>query len=121
MNAEDLESPRMTDNILFLVAAAIFLIQLLIFFLYYNFSTNIYVLGIGWLLLIPGLAFVILSAKDDSKEKERLYKFTMYPMHIGWSIVSLSLSLITQGLSYIFALVFVSLMILDIHGLQSSK
>ena len=94
MISEEQGDAATTDNALNLVAASFLMFQFIIFFLFYNFTTNIYILGLGWILLIPGLILVILSAKTDIKESERLYRFTKLPKYFGWSIISISLSFI---------------------------
>ena len=122
MNHDEQADQEVTSNPLNVIAAILLLIQLLIFFLYYNFTADIYVLGIGWLFLIPGFILVILSEKEDSKVEEKLERFTIFSKHFGWSIISLSLSWITQEWFAIFiAMGFVIVMILDILRINASK
>jgi len=122
MNEEELVDPGITNNPLNAVAAILLLIQLLLFFLYYNFTANIVVLGFGWLMLIPGLTLVILSAKKDSKVKERLYKFSKFPEHFGWSIISVALSwIIQQWFTFLIAMCFLIVMVLDLRRINVAK
>ncbi|MGY5860229.1 MAG: hypothetical protein RTU63_12745 [Candidatus Thorarchaeota archaeon] len=122
MISEEQGDAATTDNALNLVAASLLMFQFIIFFLFYNFTTNIYILGLGWILLIPGLILVILSAKTDIKESERLYRFTKLPKYFGWSIISISLSFITQHWVTSFLTIgFVVVMILDLRRIRVSK
>ncbi|TFH01466.1 MAG: hypothetical protein E4H14_18580 [Candidatus Thorarchaeota archaeon] len=129
MNPETQVSGVNSSSRLKLIAAIFFLIQILLFFLYYNFMVDVYVLGIGWLLLFPGLILVILSARDQDGQQgkssvrwKRIKKYSRYSMHFGWSIVSLSLAfIIQQWFTYFLAIGFVSIMILDIRRERIAK
>ncbi|MCJ7817264.1 MAG: hypothetical protein MUP60_00275 [Candidatus Thorarchaeota archaeon] len=129
MNIEDQVSGVKSGSHLKIIAAIFFLIQILLFFLYYNFMVDIYVLGMGWLLLFPGLILVILSAHDKecqpskiSSRSKIIKQFNQYQMHLGWSIVSISLAfIIQQWFTYFIAVGFVSIMILDIRRERSAK
>lgn len=104
------------------IAATIILLQLLIFFLFYNFTANIVALGFGWLMLILGAALVLLYARTDPAGKDRLYRISKYPMHFGWSMISISLALISQNwFTSFLTLFFLILMIIDMKRLYESK
>ena len=129
MNLEQHVSEATGDNQFKLIAAILFLIQMLLFFLYYNFVVDVYVLGIGWILLIPGLILVILSVRDQESQTDKsssrsksINQVSRYPLHFGWSIVSISLALIIQQwFTYIIAIGFVISMILDIRRERIAK
>jgi hypothetical protein len=111
-----------SSSLFSMIAASTLLIQFLIFFLFYNFTANILVLGLGWLMLFPGSALVLLYARSDSAGKIRLYRFSKYSMHVGWSMISLSLALISQNwITSFLMLLFLILMIIDMNGRQESK
>ncbi|TFH05207.1 MAG: hypothetical protein E4H14_13190 [Candidatus Thorarchaeota archaeon] len=129
MNPETQATMAISDFRLKLIATIFFLIQILLFFLYYNFMVDVYVLGMGWLLLFPGLILVILSARDQdgqqgksSGRRKRIKQYSRYSMHFGWSIISLSLAfIIQQWFTYFIAIGFVSIMILDIRRERLAK
>jgi hypothetical protein len=119
MNVQEQESLQTTDSPFRVGTAVLFIFQLLIFFLYYNFSANMYLIGLGWLFLIIGLILVLISGRKDSKVKERFNKLDKYGIHIGWSTISVSLALITQWITSVITVLLVCLMILDIRRIQS--
>lgn len=129
MNIEEQDSLNNYFEHYKLVAAILFLIQILLFFLYYNFEVDILVLGMGWILLFPGLILVLLSTRDQesqpstSRSRNMKVKWvSSYTMHFGWSIVSISLALIIQQwFTYFIALGFIFTMILDSRRIRKGK
>lgn len=127
MTIEGQVDPVRSDNFFKLIATILILFQILLFFLYYSFTANIYILGFGWLALVPGLTLVILSTRvpqdQSGKEKigiERNKYFKQYQLHLGWSIVSLSLALIIQQwFTSLIAIGFICMMILSLKIKQN--
>jgi len=123
MIPEDIESPSIAITWLRAVASIIILFQFILFSLLFNFSSNIYILGIGWFLLLIGLGLIIVSSHQHqilsdikSKRSNRLHRFAPYPIHVGWMVISISLALIIQQwYTILLAIGFVAVVILELR------
>lgn len=122
MNSRDTQKLTTGTVMLRTTAGVCIIIQVLEFSILYNFTSNVYLLGIGWLLLPIGLGLVIVSSQQQQtlsdivvKRSSRLYNLTPYPMHLGWMLISISLTLITQQwFSLLLTIGFVTVIALDI-------
>jgi len=118
MNSED----GFRSNIKHLLqtgATLTILMHLLLFFMTYNMATEIIMLGTGWILLIPGSAILFLSVpqKFDGEDKVRpIFNYVGNPIQIGWAIISISLTFISQTLlSLVLTFVFISFLVLIVR------
>jgi len=122
LNSKDTEKLANGKMLLRTIAGICIIIQFLIFSLLYNFTNNIYLLGIGWLSLPIGLGLILVSSQQQQtlsdivvKRSGRLYNLIPYPMHLGWILISISLTLITQQWYSLFLTIgFVTVIILEI-------
>lgn len=92
----------------------LFIIQFFLFMIYYDFQGLKYVRFIGWLLLIPGFLFIMLSrstlkeygASEEGKSwvfstelvQRGVYSIIRHPFSIGWMIMTIGLALVSQYL-----------------------
>lgn len=135
MNKKEITASTSSYNFLTNTAGFLFLIQLLLFFLIYNFNVNIYFLGLGWLLLFPGFILVIVSvnryqnvsdesnlSQPDQVVNSGIYSYVRHPMYLGWMIVSIAIALIIpQWFTIISSIVIVALIILEIRREEVSN
>ncbi|MGY5872790.1 MAG: isoprenylcysteine carboxylmethyltransferase family protein [Candidatus Thorarchaeota archaeon] len=102
MTADETTNLTSSTDILTTMVGTLVLIQLLLFFLLFSFQTNIYILGLGWCMLVPGFALVITSVNhlqkfnNESKLSSGIYRVVRHPMYIGWIIISVGMALISQ-------------------------
>lgn len=124
MNSKDPERWTNTKMLLRTTAGVCIIIQFIEFSLLYNFTSDVYFLGLGWLILPIGLWLVIVSSQQEQtpsdivvKRSSRLYNRISYPIHFGWMLISIALSLITQQLySLLLTIGVVTVVILDIKN-----
>ena len=101
------------DNAIESTASLLFLLQLIFLFYFDNFGLNIFILGIGWLMLVPSflllnLSFMALRTYGKILDERGLadttviirkgvYGIVRHPLYLGWILMSISLLLITQN------------------------
>lgn len=123
MNQEIHTNSQFYITYLNIVASILILVQFLFFILLYNFMANIIILGLGWLLLFPGFGLVLFSSNSQRTYSETeivhnsiLFKFEPYSMPLGWIIISLSLTLISQQwYAIILTLGFIMVIIFELR------
>jgi protein-S-isoprenylcysteine O-methyltransferase Ste14 len=126
------------EDVIVSVAGLLFLLQLISLFYYDNFDPNIIVLGIGWILLIPGFSLLSLSITalrtygnvpegrswldTTTIVMKGIYRIVRHPLYIGWIIMSASLALILQSWSStLCAIIIIPLAIVSISLEESSN
>jgi protein-S-isoprenylcysteine O-methyltransferase Ste14 len=119
------------DNTAISVAGLLFLFQLIDLFYYDNFSLNIILLGIGWILLIPSFLIICLSitalrAYGNAPKTRSLvdttlivtkgiYRIIRHPLYVGWILMATSLASVSQScVSALCAAIIIPLAIVSI-------
>lgn len=124
MNSVTHVQTNRNEYVLSSVAGLLFLFQILVLFFHSNFWTNLIILGIGWLLLIPSFFLIMMSANSlrkyrnlqkgaDCPETTSLvrhgtYAVARHPLYLGWMFMSAALAMISQyWLSGILSLIVI--------------
>ena len=102
------------------ISAILIIIQIFVAFILYNFSSNLLILSIGWIILSTGLILVILSSSHNLSEK--YVTLLKYPVELGWMLVAMSLTLISQQwFSIVLTIAFLSAMSADVYLHKNSS
>ncbi len=102
------------------ISAILIIIQIFVAFILYNFSSNLLILSIGWIILSTGLILVFLSSSHNLSEK--YVTLLKYPVELGWMLVAMSLTLISQQwFSIVLTIAFLSAMSADVYLHKNSS
>lgn len=115
MNSEKERRTLNSENLKQSGATIVFLFQLLSFFLSYNISAEIIMLGTGWILLAPGFAIILLSVPTKENQERPIFKYIRHPLEVGWGVISISMTFIAQSLlSIAMTVIFIIFLVLII-------
>lgn len=114
------------DRIVLPIAGIFFLLQFFIFIFNYNFYGVVFLIWVGWLLMIPGFLLIIVSEPISKGIEEtstlqlmknRISDLTQHPLYDGWLLFSIALTLISQyWLTFFFMGVQIPLILFIIYN-----